>query len=71
MTDPDPDPEPRALPAWVEQEFANRRAYWAVLRDGGLLTPEAEAEAIRRQVADLGDLDGLRAKLRRVDEAGE
>lgn len=43
----DPEPEPRALPAWVEAELANRRAFWATLRDGGTLTPEAEAEAIQ------------------------
>ncbi|WP_175400021.1 hypothetical protein [Tsukamurella pseudospumae] len=51
------DPEPRDLPAWVEQELANRRAYWQVLRDGGLLSPEAEAEAesIRREVEGLGE----------------
>ncbi|WP_175374849.1 hypothetical protein [Tsukamurella pulmonis] len=54
MTTPEPE-EPRALPAWVEAELANRRAFWATLRDGGALTPEAEAEAIRREVEGLSD----------------
>lgn len=49
---PDPAPEARALPAWVEQELANRRAFWAVLRDGGALAPDDEAEAIRREVEE-------------------
>ncbi len=50
-----PEPEPRALPAWVEAELANRRAFWAVLRNGGALTPEVEAEAIRREVEGYGE----------------
>ncbi|MBS4102923.1 hypothetical protein [Tsukamurella paurometabola] len=54
MTD-STEPEPRALPAWFEAELANRRAFWATLRDGGALTPEAEAEAIRQEVEGHGE----------------
>lgn len=54
MTDPT-EPESRALPAWVEAELANRRAFWAVLRDGGALTSTDEAETIRREVEGLSD----------------
>lgn len=56
MTSPGPEPEPRALPAWVEAELANRREFWATPRDGGALTPEAEADAIRREVNGPGEI---------------
>ncbi|MFD9829024.1 hypothetical protein ACFWXB_16250 [Tsukamurella tyrosinosolvens] len=56
MTTPGPEPEePRALPAWVEAELANRRRFWATLRDGGALTQADEVEAIRREVEGRGE----------------
>lgn len=43
--------DPTALPDWFEAELAQRREFWSALRDGGLLPPEAEAAAIRREAA--------------------
>ncbi|NMD55847.1 MULTISPECIES: hypothetical protein [Tsukamurella] len=53
MTDDEPIEGGQRLPDWVEREFARRREYWRVLRDGGAITAAEEAEAIRRETEDL------------------
>ncbi|KXP08727.1 hypothetical protein AXK60_08615 [Tsukamurella pseudospumae] len=45
--------ESPSLPGWVEDYFAEQRAYWTALRDGGALTPDQERESIRRAVRGL------------------
>ncbi|WP_175400036.1 hypothetical protein [Tsukamurella pseudospumae] len=37
-----------ALPAWVEAVFADERAYWTSLRDGGVVTVEG-LEMVQRE----------------------
>ncbi|MEC4615583.1 hypothetical protein [Tsukamurella tyrosinosolvens] len=53
MTDEEPIEGGQRLPDWVEREFARRREYWRVLRDGGVISADVEAEAIRRETEDL------------------
>ncbi|SKR40434.1 Uncharacterised protein [Mycobacteroides abscessus subsp. abscessus] len=53
MTDPNhaaPDLLAPALPAWAERELAERRRFWAALRDGGVVGVEDERAAIEREV---------------------
>ncbi|WP_175400020.1 hypothetical protein [Tsukamurella pseudospumae] len=45
------DDDAPALPAWVEAELAERREFWAALRDGGATTPAEELESIWREIA--------------------
>lgn len=45
------DDDTPALPAWVEAELAERREFWAALRDGGATTPAEELESIWREIA--------------------
>ncbi|MEC4612878.1 hypothetical protein ACFWXB_13890 [Tsukamurella tyrosinosolvens] len=53
MTDEEPIEGGQRLPDWVEREFARRRDYWRVLREGGAISADEEAEVVRRETEDL------------------
>ncbi len=47
----DPDGHAPALSEWAERELAARRAFWAALRDGGVVGVAEERESIGAMAA--------------------